>query len=136
MDNKHASINQSTGTASRLAWLVVGLLALGFGAVGVVLPLLPTTPFVLFAAFAFTKGSPRMRSWLVGHNIFGPMIRDWETNGTIALRYKIMACSVMTASLIGSYFAGFQMRILIIQVVVMSIAAAYVLTRPSKASLP
>lgn len=127
-------IKNSIGTLPRLAWLSVGLAALGIGAVGVVLPLLPTTPFVLLAAFAFAKGSPRLRCWLVEHRVFGPIIADWESNGAIAGRYKVLACCIMAASLVGSFLVGIPTPVLIIQLLALSAAATYVLTRPSAVS--
>ncbi|WP_174234459.1 YbaN family protein [Sulfitobacter sp. SK012] len=124
-------IKNCIGTLPRLAWLSVGLLALGIGAFGAVLPLLPTTPFVLLAAFAFARGSPRLRFWLVEHRVFGSIIADWESHGAIARRYKVLACCVMAITMIGSFLMGFPTTVLIIQLLTLSAAATYVLTRPS-----
>jgi len=115
---------------ARFAWLTAGIVSLGVGALGVVLPLLPTTPFVLLAAFAFAKSAPRLQQWLVQHRIFGPIITDWETHGAIALRYKILACCMMGAALVGSFLAGVPAFVLIIQFVAISAAATFILTRP------
>ena len=60
--------------AARLTWLIVGLLALALGAIGIALPLLPTTPFILLAAFAFAQSSEKLHQWLLDHNVFGPLI--------------------------------------------------------------
>lgn len=115
----------------RFGWLILGFTSLGCGAVGVVLPLLPTTPFVLLAAMAFAKSSPRLRRRLEKHRIFGPMIADWEQHGAIEWRYKLLACCMMGAALIGSFIAGFPMPVILLQLVVMVVGATYVLTRPS-----
>ena len=66
-------------------WLMIacGMLALALGILGVFLPLLPTTPFVLLAAFFFSKGSERLHRWLVGHARFGHYIRDWEAEQVV-----------------------------------------------------
>lgn len=125
--------SKKTTRLGRIGWSILGFAALGCGAIGVVLPLLPTTPFVLLAAFAFAKSSPRMRRWLEEHRIFGPMIADWERHGAIATRYKLLACSIMGVALIGSLVAGIPMKVFFIQVVIMALAATYVLTRPSAA---
>lgn len=122
-----------TGTLPRLSWLIVGLVALACGAVGVVLPLLPTTPFVLLAAFAFAKGSPRLRGRLVTHRVFGPMIKDWESSGAIARRYKMLAFCMMGATLAGSDLADVSTLVLSLQLLGLSAAATYILTRPSAA---
>lgn len=125
-----------SGRIARLGWLLVGFSALVCGAVGVVLPLLPTTPFVLLAAFAFARSSPTLRRWLVEHRTFGPMIADWELHGAIARRYKVLACGVMLASLIGSFLASVPTYIFFIQLIVMAGAATFVLTRPDVARDP
>ena len=80
----------------RQALLVAaGLLALGFGLIGVVLPGLPTTPFVLLAAACFAKASPRLHRWLTQHRYLGPMVRDWEAHRSLPLRVKWIAISMM-----------------------------------------
>lgn len=120
-----------SGRSARLLWLCIGCAALALGAIGVVVPLLPTTPLVLVAAFAFSKSSPRLRLWLVRHHIFGQLIIDWETHGAIALRHKILACAAMMLVLVASFLAGLSITILMVQLICMSAAAAYILTRPS-----
>lgn len=119
------------GVVLRAFWMSVGAISLALGAVGVILPLLPTTPFVLLAAFAFARSSPRLRSWLTNHSIFGPIIDDWEAHGAIAPRYKVMACSAMSVVLLGSFLGGLSWRLIGVQAVFMGGAAIYVLSRPS-----
>ena len=80
-------------TPKRALWLLLGLVAVGLGAVGVVLPLLPTTPFLLLAAFAFARSSERWHQWLVNHQIFGPLIEDWNRYGAISEARKQSLCS-------------------------------------------
>ena len=118
-------------TARRSLWFGLGIIALILGAIGIVLPLLPTTPFVLLAAFAFGKSSTRLRNWLQSHKTFGPIITDWEQNGAIAKKYKRLACAMMAASLALSLALGVAPTIIMIQAVFLSLAAFYVLTRPS-----
>lgn len=111
-------------------WISVGWTSLLLGGLGVLLPLLPTTPFVLLAAFAFGKSSPRLRRWLLEHPRFGPAIRDWEAHGAIARPVKLLACSVMLVTVVVGILAGLKTWILLIQIVCMSAAAFYVLTCP------
>ncbi|MCA0938775.1 YbaN family protein [Yangia mangrovi] len=115
----------------RIAWLALGGLALGAGVIGIVLPLLPTTPFVILAAFAFSKSSPRLHRFLVEHPRFGPMIADWTAHGAIAPRYKALAVSMMLAALTLSVWLAVPNRVLLIQLVCMGGAAAFVLSRPN-----
>ncbi len=111
-------------------WVALGCGSLALGAVGAVLPLLPTTPFVILAAFAFGKGSPRLRRWLIAHRVFGSAIQDWETHGAIARRYKYLACAVMALTFAVSALAGLSWWILLIQALCMVPAAFFVATRP------
>jgi uncharacterized membrane protein YbaN (DUF454 family) len=82
----------------RWTWLVCGAVCLATGFVGIVLPLLPTTPFVLLAAFCFSRGSERYEQWLLNHPRFGPMVRDWRANGAVPLRAKQFASGMMFLS--------------------------------------
>jgi uncharacterized membrane protein YbaN (DUF454 family) len=74
----------------------LGLFFLLLGGIGVVLPLLPTTPFVLLAAACFARSSPRMHSWLLQSELFGPMLRDWDKNKCISRKVKWLAILMMT----------------------------------------
>ncbi|MFD0858518.1 YbaN family protein [Roseovarius aquimarinus] len=119
------------GAVMRSLWVTLGCVSLALGALGVILPLLPTTPLVILAAFAFTRGSPRLRAWLGRSRVFGPIIEEWEAHGAIAPRYKAMACGAMALVLIASLIAGLGWWLIAVQAVCMGGAAAYVLSRPS-----
>lgn len=130
-DNDPArSKTQQTGLLRHL-WTWLGGIALLLGGIGIFLPVLPTTPFVLVAAFAFTRGSPKLRYWLATHAVFGPIIADWEARGAIATRYKLFACTLMAATFTVSLLAGLSALILTIQALCLCSAASYILTRPS-----
>ncbi|MAU01717.1 MAG: hypothetical protein CL608_31650 [Anaerolineaceae bacterium] len=77
-------------------WFVLGIFFLGTAFVGIVVPLLPTTPLVLVAAGCFAKSSPKTYRWLLNSDRFGPMIRSWEANRCIPLRVKWLAVSMIT----------------------------------------
>ena len=68
----------------RLLYLGLGFASVALGALGVVLPLLPTVPFMLLAAYFFARSSPRLEAWLVEHPRFGPHIRAWRERGAIS----------------------------------------------------
>jgi uncharacterized protein len=68
----------------RTLFLLLGILSLALGAIGAFLPLLPTVPFVILAAFCFARSSPRLEQWLVGHARFGPHILAWRSRGAIS----------------------------------------------------
>lgn len=115
----------------RAFWLVTGLLSTACGIAGVVLPLVPTTPFLLLAAFAFARSSPRLHDWLIAHPRLGPPIVRWRTHRAISPRAKGLAMLAMLAALGISAWAGFAVSILALQAAVMVGVAAFILTRPS-----
>ena len=75
--------------------VIIGLIALLLGIVGIVVPLLPTTPFLLLAAACFLKGSDRIYQWLMNHKLFGPYIRNFREHKAIPLTTKIFAVSLL-----------------------------------------
>src|SRR3990167_8360585 len=81
-----------------IIYLVIGWVALALGAIGAFLPVLPTTPFILLAAFCFSRGSKRTHEWLVSNPLFGGMVREWEAYGTIGMRAKLIATLMIVFS--------------------------------------
>lgn len=79
-----------------LYWRGLALTALSLGAVGVVLPGLPTVPFLLLAAWAGSKGWPQLEAYLLGHPTHGPLIRDWRERGAVPRRAKWLATLFMS----------------------------------------
>ena len=116
--------------ASRLVWLTVGLASLAAAAVGVLLPLIPTTPFVILAAFAFMKSSTRLHDWLVNHRVFGPMIVDWREYGAISRTAKRIAIASMGAVFVLSLAMQAPVGVLSVQAPVLAICMWYVGSRP------
>jgi uncharacterized membrane protein YbaN (DUF454 family) len=116
--------------AARLTWLIIGILSLGLGALGVLLPLLPTTPLVLLAAFAFARSSDRLHQWLLDHHIFGALIDNWRRYGAISRRAKAVSVVSMAVILVLSLVMKAPLHVIVIQVVVLGFAAAFILTRP------
>ena len=90
------------------AFRALGLLFLGLGVVGVFLPLLPATPFVLLAAACFARSSEKWHRWILANNTFGPMIRNWEQNRCISLRVKAIAIASMV--FVGGYSIFFAVE--------------------------
>lgn len=80
----------------RWAWWLLAYASLGLGIVGIVVPGLPTVPFVLLSAFAAARGSERLHARLLAHRQFGPMIRDWQAHGAVSRRAKWLAVSMMS----------------------------------------
>lgn len=88
--------------ALRAAYLVAGFACVGIALLGVVLPVLPTTPFLLLAAACFARSSDRFYAWLINHRSFGPLVREWREHRSIPYRTKLLAIGLMAASLTAS----------------------------------
>lgn len=81
-------------------YLVVGSISLVLGILGIFLPLLPTTPFLLLTAFCYSRSSEKFHLWLIHHPHLGQPIRDWESKGVIRLKYKLMATAMLLISVV------------------------------------
>ena len=117
--------------ARRIVLIVIGLVSLVLGAIGIVVPLLPTTPLVLLAAFAFANSSETLHQWLLDHNVFGPLIDNWQRHRAISRPAKAMAAVSMIAILMISWLMDVAMPVIAVQAVILGCAAAFILTRPS-----
>lgn len=120
--------------AMRFLWSALGVVCVGLGAAGIILPLLPTTPFVLLAAFAFGKSSPRLHQWIVSHPRLGPPLHYWNAHRAIGSRAKVMAVSMMGAAFVASLLMGVPSYALVMQGLVLLCCGAFILSRPSPPS--
>ncbi|MBE7733558.1 YbaN family protein [Devosia sp. CC-YST696] len=110
----------------------LGCIMLGLGALGAVLPLLPTTPFLLAAAACFSRSFPRLEAWLLAHPRFGAPLRDWKRSGAITARIKVLAVSAMLASyamFLLTTETGAAPQILV--ALLLSCCSAFILSRPT-----
>lgn len=114
----------------RAVWLFCGFLAMMLGLIGVILPLLPTVPFMLLAAYCFSRSSERLHNWLVNHPRFGPSIRDWRDHGAIHPRAKRLATIMIVCAFLISVFLGVRPILLAVQAVVLSLVMLFIWTRP------
>ncbi len=111
--------------------MTLGLVSLVLGIIGVFMPLLPTTPFILLSALAFAESSPRLHQWLLSHPRWGVIIKNWQDGGRIDRKSKTIAVSVMAAMPLLSWALGAPLWAIGAQVLVLIAVATFILTRPS-----
>lgn len=114
----------------RFWWKLSGVVFVGLGVVGVIFPLLPTTPFLLLAAFCFDRGSPAMHKWLINHAHLGPVIKSWNDHGAVPISAKIIAIVFMSGALIGGIYLQLSLWVLVLQAVIFTAVAVFLITRP------
>jgi hypothetical protein len=82
----------------RLAFAVIGTVALAIGVLGIILPILPTTPFLLLAAACYARASTRLYGWLLGQSALGPIITRWRESGSLAPGVKVRAIVIVVVT--------------------------------------
>ncbi len=93
----------------RYIYLVIGFIFVGIGFVGVFVPGLPTTVMVIIAAWAFSKSSKHFETWILEHNIFGPLVRDWRQYRGLSRQAKKKAISLILITFSVTAFLAFPM---------------------------
>lgn len=97
------------------AFRLAGFVSLGVGVVGIFLPLLPATPFILLAAACFARSSKKWHRWMLANDTFGPMIRNWEQNRCISRRVKAIA--ILSMVFVGGYSIFFAVESMALKIV-------------------
>ncbi|MBJ3786718.1 YbaN family protein [Devosia sediminis] len=115
----------------RPAYFVLGCLLVALGIIGAFVPLMPTTSFLILAAWCFARSSRRAEAWLLNHKRFGPAIRAWRESGAIARRHKLYSLGGMTLGFAMFWFTAKPdwWLALLVAAVLLAIAA-FVVTRP------
>ena len=102
------------------------------GAIGLVLPILPTTPFLILALYCYGKSSEKFRQKLLAHKWFGPLLKDWTEHGAIKRKVKIVAILVLAVSLVFSVIFLSSVVPKVLLAVFYAGLAIFILTRPSQ----
>ena len=122
---------------SKYFYLALGWLCVALGIVGIILPFLPTTPFLLVAVWAFSRSSPELAEKLRNHKLVGPYIRDWQDHGAIPVRAKLLAIVMMLLAAV--YLLAFAAIPLIAALVACGVfvgVAVFIGSRPSQPPQP
>ena len=114
----------------RWAYLTAGFIALGLGILGIPLPLLPTTPFLLLAAVCFARGSERWHQWLISHKTFGPPIHAWQEHRAVPRRVKWIATLSVVVLPSLSALGGAPNWVVGLQVAILLLASGLLWMRP------
>jgi uncharacterized membrane protein YbaN (DUF454 family) len=117
---------------TRILWVFFGAAALFIGLVGLILPLIPTVPFLLLAAFCFARSSHRLHQWLLTHPRLGPPILHWQQHGAIHRRAKSLAMLSISMAVCVSAILGVPIWLLFVQIAVLTTVALFIWTRPEE----
>jgi len=119
----------------RLAFLIGGHISLGLAAVGVVLPVMPATVFLLIAAFCYARGSEKFYDWLLGHKWFGPPIKDWQRSKAMTVKSKVVAIiSVVAGVSVSMFLIKTPWMRIVLGVVVVGVIVTVLLIKTKKES--
>lgn len=113
-------------------WLAIGWIFVGLGVVGVALPVMPTVPFLLVAAWAFARSSPALRNRILEHRTYGPSVRAWQERGAVGRLAKIWAISAMSVGVLLSWYVGMPVWVVATQGFICTVVAGYLISRPER----
>lgn len=118
------------GAIARYLWLSLALFFVGLGSIGVVVPLMPTTVFLLMAAYCASRSSPALHAWLYSHHRFGPLLRDWRDHRAIRPRAKVTAIILVAISGIITWMTVEALTPRLIALGVLLCVIVFLITRP------
>lgn len=115
----------------KLFWNILGFISLGMAYIGVVTPGIPYSPFIVFSAYCFSKGSERMHRWIYNHKIFGPFLTNWNTKRVFPQKMKYFMLIMMTSSLVIMWLTLVPIRGIIYTALFMACVAVWAWRYPS-----
>lgn len=115
----------------RVVYVSLGLFFVGLAVLGAMLPVLPTTPFLLLASYFFVRSSARLNNWLLRSRIFGGLLRDWQQHKAVRPRVKVVALVMLvTAVTASAYFGNLRWPLVVMLVSLASVGAVVVIRLP------
>ena len=115
----------------RIILISLGWLCVGLGFIGIFVPGIPTTIFLIIALWAFTKTSKKLRHWLLHHKKFGPILTNWQEHRVVPRRAKILMVTFMILSVILFHFSLQNLYLTTALIVILGFVARYVISLPS-----
>ena len=116
----------------RIILISLGWLCVGLGFVGIFVPGIPTTIFLIIALWAFTKSSEKLRYWLLHHKRFGPILNNWQKHKVVPRRAKILMVVLMSLAVVLFYYSLQNLYLTIGLIIILVLVAVYVISLPSK----
>ena len=116
----------------RIILISLGWFCVGLGFIGIFVPGIPTTIFLIIALWAFTKSSKKLRNWLLNHKRFGPILNNWQQHKVVPRRAKILMVVLMSLASILFYYSLQNLYLTIGLVIILVLVAIYVISLPSK----
>lgn len=115
----------------KIVLLSLGWISLILGMLGILLPVMPTTPFLILAAFLFSRSSKRFHHWLIKHRLFGPPLRDWLEQRAVRPRAKLAAAILILISYVSIlFFLSLELTWSILLGFGFGFVLLFILTRP------
>lgn len=118
-------------TPMRLLWRIGGFAALALGIIGIVLPVMPTVPFLILAAWCFGKSSPALEARILAHPLYGPHVRAWREHGAISRQAKLLATVMLSGSAVGALLLA-PPPWAYVPLAIGIVTASWIWTRPDK----
>lgn len=115
----------------KLFWNIIGFISLGLAYIGLITPGIPYSPFIVFSAYCFSKGSERMHRWIYNHKIFGPFLTNWQTKRVFPKKLRYLMLTMMSISLILMYTGGVKPIGILSTAVFMALVAIWAWRYPS-----
>jgi uncharacterized protein len=128
-DGQNSAI--ARGRHVRILWIALGTVFLALAAIGIILPVMPTTPFLLLTAACYARGSTRFYHWLLHNRVFGRYLRDYHEGRGVPLRTKAVSLVLLWATIILSIYRIDHLHVRLLLPVIGTAVSAHVLTRPS-----
>ena len=112
-------------------FLLLGFVFVGIAYIGIIVPGIPTTVFLLIAVWFFSRSSKKFENWLMNHKIFGELITNWNLYNSIDFKSKIMAISLIVITFSFTVFYAFSFKIDFLFIMFAVLLSIFIITRPS-----